>query len=117
MISCLVVALIHSSLDFFVCCMPCCSLRFKLRLFMLSCCLVVVFAWLGLSLAFWWLINLVLGLTTPSLYLQIRVFSHTHHMFDETLKRVFIRIFGWLTYAKRWGQLASVGERITGIWA
>jgi len=36
-------------------------------------------------------------------------------MFDEMLERVFIRIFGKLTYAESWGQLASVGERIVGI--
>jgi len=47
------------------------------------------------------LIILVLGLTKPSLYLQIRVFSHTHHMFDEMLERDFIRIFRLLTYVER----------------
>jgi len=38
-------------------------------------------------------------------------------MFDKMLEKVFIYILGWLTYAERCGQLASVGERIVGIWA
>jgi len=38
-------------------------------------------------------------------------------MFDEILEKVSSIFFGRLTYAEWWGQLASVGERIAGMWA
>jgi len=37
--------------------------------------------------------SLRLGLTTPSLCFQIRVFSHAWQVFDEMLESAFIHIF------------------------
>ena len=42
--------------------------------------------------------------------LEFRVFSHAHQVFDEMLERAFICVYGQLTYAKRSGQLSSVGR-------
>jgi len=42
--------------------------------------------------------------------LECRVFSHAHQVFDEMFERAFIRVYGKLTYAERWGQLSSVGR-------
>jgi len=42
--------------------------------------------------------------------LEFRVFSYVHQMFDEMLERAFIHVYGQLTYAKRRGQLSSVGR-------
>ena len=51
-----------------------------------------------------------LGLNLTWLYLESRVFSHTHQMFDETLERPFIHVCEQLTYAERWGQLSNMGR-------
>jgi len=37
--------------------------------------------------------NLGLGITTPNLYLELRVFSDARQVFDEILERAFIYIF------------------------
>ena len=50
-----------------------------------------------------------LGLDLAWLCLEFRVFSHAQ-LFDEMLERAFIRVYGQLTYAERWGQLPSVGR-------
>jgi len=36
--------------------------------------------------------------------------SYTHQVFNEMLKRVFIGVFGQLTYAERRGSLFRVGR-------
>jgi len=51
------------------------------------------FAWLELCLTFWWLISLILGLTKPSLSIQIRVSSHAPYMFDENAQKSFHQYF------------------------
>ena len=42
--------------------------------------------------------------------LEFRVFSHAHQVLDEMIERAFIHVYEQLTYAKRWGQLSSVGR-------
>ena len=56
-------------------------------------------AWIVISLR--WLVKRGLGLITPTLCFQFRVFPHGHHMFDEILEITFIPIFQWLTFTKR----------------
>jgi len=43
--------------------------------------------------------------------LEFGDFSHAHQVFDEMIRRTFIRILGQLTYNKRWGQLSCVGKQ------
>ena len=101
LISFLLVALILGRLDFllqFILISFCCQLRFKFGHVVFSCYLVFfIMDWVVISLLM--ANQSCIRPNPPSLCLQIRVFSHTRHMFDEMLNRVFFYIFGWLACA------------------